>query len=104
VDADVTSERDRERALQSAMDKFSAVDVLVNNAAIAPSLSSSSTRRSFIHRAGRVAEGVRSQRAWHVPDDASHGPHLLRRAWERIINMSTRMAAMLAQGVLPYGP
>jgi NAD(P)-dependent dehydrogenase (short-subunit alcohol dehydrogenase family) len=105
VDADVTSEADCDRVVAEAIARFGAVDVVVNNAAIA--------HEPFLKFRDSDFADIRPDDWRSVFDVNVHGaflmtraavPHLVGRGWGRVVNISTSMSTMLAPGVLPYGP
>lgn len=105
VDGDVRSAEDCERAVAAAFDRFSGLDAVVNNAALAHDRFPGFHSSEFAD----VDDGL-----WRQLFDVNVNgvyqmtkavvPALRRRGWGRIVNLSTSMASMLSPGVLPYGP
>ncbi|HEY0219628.1 MAG TPA: SDR family oxidoreductase [Afipia sp.] len=104
---DVTLESDCERAVSAAIERWGALNVLVNNAGVG---------MSFV-RPDNLENPIRF---WEVPSERwqklmdinvrgpflmarSATPHLLRAGWGRIINITTSLDTMYRKAYTPYG-
>lgn len=105
--ADVASNADCERLVETAMREFGRVDVLVNNAARGP-------------REAHEDFFAAKPRFWEAPPAAvermvntnltgqffmarAATPHMLRAGFGRIVNISTSLPTMVGQGMAVYG-
>ncbi|KQV83456.1 SDR family oxidoreductase [Rhizobium sp. Root1220] len=108
VIADVTSEDDCDRVVDTAVRRFGGVDVVVNNAGRGMKYVS----EQFLTQPTRFWEV--SPSLWKMVIDTNvNGPFLMAKAavplmlkagWGRIVNISMNSETMQRQGFSPYGP
>ena len=108
VRADMTDEADVQGIVDGALREFGGFDVVINNAGTGAQI----VRPDFISR---------PLMSWEVPPDKWRRimdinaigpfllsraaiPHLIERAWGRIVNVSTTWETMLRPGFASYGP
>jgi NAD(P)-dependent dehydrogenase (short-subunit alcohol dehydrogenase family) len=104
--ADISSPPDAERAVQAVVERFGAIDVLINNAGIG---------------ATTGFRGGRGIHFWDIPPDAwdriisvnlsgafymarAAVPRMIARGWGRLIGVTTSLDTMIRAHGAPYGP
>jgi NAD(P)-dependent dehydrogenase (short-subunit alcohol dehydrogenase family) len=106
--ADVTSVDDSLRVVNQTLDDFGAVHILVNNAGRGMRFVS----ESFLNAATRFWETEPA--VWRLIIDTNVNgpymmaravvPHMLKKQWGRIVNISMNHETMRRRGFSPYGP
>lgn len=106
--ADVTSEADCERVVEDTVRLFGGLHIVVNNAGRGMRFIS----ETFIEKPTRFWQS--DSAVWkRIIDTNVNGPylmakaavpHLIRRGWGRIINVSMNFETMRRRGFSPYGP
>ncbi len=108
VQVDLSEDGFAERIAEAAIGRFGRIDILVNNAGIGPG-------------AVRPDSWQRPLKFWEITPEiwrhfvAVHTtaplaltnrvvPHMMRRGWGRIVNVTTSLGTMLAAGMPAYGP
>lgn len=99
ITADVTSDADVDRLVQSTMERFGGIDILVNNAAISAELRPGPFEEQSADDWRRIYE-VNVIGAWRTCRAVS--PHMRRQKWGRIINIASGTAFKGAPGMLHY--
>jgi len=106
--ADVTSEGDCHRVVESVLDRFGSLHVLVNNAG----LGMRTVSAAFLTEPTRFWET--GPEAWRALVDTNVNgpflmareavPHMLAAGWGRVVNVSMNYETMRRRGFSPYGP
>jgi NAD(P)-dependent dehydrogenase (short-subunit alcohol dehydrogenase family) len=108
VTANVRSEADCERAIQSARERFGAVHALVNNAGIGMSALSIDAQDAKLPFYEIPADFWRDLFDTNVNGSflmaRAVAPHLVAQGYGRIINVTTGLFTMVRGGFTPYGP
>ena len=107
LSADLTRSEDLDRLVRAVRDRFGAVDVLINNAGVAPAL----VRRNYVTDPVRFWEHTaeHTQTFFAVNAIAPFrlavhlAPDMIKRGWGRIINVTTSLGSMLRAGMAGYG-
>ena len=97
VVADATKREDNERAVQAAIDKFGRLDILVNNAgggAAKPFFDLTEDDLRYDFQLNAVSTFTLTQLA---------APHMMKVGGGSVVNISSRAAAFVGSGRLPYG-
>ncbi len=106
--ADVRKSDNCERAVGAALDRFGHLDILVNNAGLGMTLVSptfTSTPPKFwtvTPDAWRSIMETNANGPFNMARAAA--PHMVRRGWGRIVNVTTGIETMQQRGYSPYGP
>ena len=108
LEIDVSDSQACEASIESALETFGAVDILINNAALGMGV----VRPDHMSNPVRTAElnpqiwdrvmRVNVSGAWYMSHFAL--PHMQAKGSGRIINVSTSFFTMLRTGFQPYGP
>ncbi len=111
IHADVTQLEGCAAAIEAVLKRFGRIDILVNNAGI---------NEAGVHMA-RAVSGTRMPRFYELEHDywvrlietnlngafrmaKLVAPHMVARAWGRIVNVTTTYQTMVGSGFSPYGP
>jgi NAD(P)-dependent dehydrogenase (short-subunit alcohol dehydrogenase family) len=107
VKADICSVDDCERSVNEALERFGSIEVLVNCAG----LGMSHVQNDFLRRSIRFWE-IDPQKWRDLINVNLNGafilsraavPHMIKRGWGRIINVTTSFSTMIRGGNMPYG-
>jgi NAD(P)-dependent dehydrogenase (short-subunit alcohol dehydrogenase family) len=106
--ADVTSEPDTQRVVETALERFGRLDILINNAGRGMKYVSD----TFMTEPTRFWEVAPD--TWRIVIDTNVNgpflmaraavPHMVRAGWGRIVNISVSHSTMRRPGFSPYGP
>ena len=111
IAGDIRKAQDCQRAIDAALERFSGLDILINNAGLLPSYA----------YPGRFLDGAPPGKFWNIDDDVVRNvidtnyvapdrmtryavPHMIAKGWGRIVNVTTRLSTMNRSGASPYGP
>lgn len=110
VPADIRNPEDCRRIVETALDDFGTLGILINNAGLLPSYA----------YPGRFLEDAAPARFWNLADDVIQNVidtnfvahdrmtryavrHMIGNGWGRIVNVTTRLTTMNRSGGSPYG-
>lgn len=110
IEANIRRASDCQRVIETTLEQFGRLDVLINNAGLLPSYS----------YPGRFLDDAPSAKFWNLADDViqdvidtnfvAHDrmtryavPHMIARGSGQIINVTTRLSTMNRSGASPYG-
>lgn len=99
VTADITSDEDVARLVQTTIQRFGGVDILVNNAAISAELRPGPFEEQSADEWRRIFE-VNVIGVWRMCRAVA--PHMRKQKWGRIINIASGTAFKGAPGMLHY--
>jgi NAD(P)-dependent dehydrogenase (short-subunit alcohol dehydrogenase family) len=107
VPADLRRSEELDNLVRAVRDRFGVVDVLVNNAGVAPGI----VRRDYVTDPVRFWEhslaqtqlffAVNAIAPFHLAVELA--PQMIERGWGRIINVTTSLGSMLRAGMAGYG-
>ena len=106
--ADVRKSDNCERAVGAAIDRFGHLDILVNNAGlgmtlVSPTFTSDPPKFwTVTPDAWRSIMETNANGPFNMARAAA--PHMMRRGWGRIVNVTTGIDTMQHRGYSPYGP
>lgn len=109
IECDISRWQDCASAVQAAIDRFGAVQGLVNNAGIAipdEELAAGAVRRRrfYEHEADAWRHVINTNVNGTFQMAKAIAPRLVAQGWGRIVNVTTSHATMVMQGFSPYGP
>ncbi len=110
VTADIRRAEDCQRVIDTTLDRFGRIDILINNAGLLPSYS----------YPGRLLDGAEPGKFWHLSDETIQNvidtnyvahdrmtryavPFMIASGWGRIVSVTTRLTTMNRSGGSPYG-
>jgi NAD(P)-dependent dehydrogenase (short-subunit alcohol dehydrogenase family) len=107
--ADLRKPAECDRAIAACIERFGAVDILVNNASltftyIAPDRFRRPTPQKFWEISDQVIQNVMDTNYVAADQMARRvAPHMVARGWGRIVNVTTKLSTMNMHGAMPYG-